>query len=168
MIPRGKMKHRVKIKAVNPISDGQGGATEGIPKGGGPSATSGLLVIGKEYGLTNWITDDDFTNVGAASNTDGVEFVATGTTPTKWTNLSVINEIITVWAYVKPMDGKQAFDFQQITSHKPYVITINYREDITIDNTTILEYDSRSLTVHSVIDIGEGSKQLKIICYEKK
>lgn len=49
--------------------------------------TSGTLIIGKEYIIDNWITDDDFTNVGGA-NVDGTVFVATGTTPTKWTNSS--------------------------------------------------------------------------------
>jgi len=51
--------------------------------------TSGTLVIGKRYRINNWITDDDFTNVGG-TNEDGNEFVATGTTPTKWTNSSTV------------------------------------------------------------------------------
>jgi hypothetical protein len=59
----------------------------------GTTATSGTLVIGKKYRLTDWITNDDFTNVGAASNADGVEFVATGTTPTTWTNSSVVTSL---------------------------------------------------------------------------
>jgi len=61
--------------------------------GAGATATSGTLTIGKTYRLTDWITNDDFTNVGAASNADGVEFVATGTTPTTWTNSSVVTTI---------------------------------------------------------------------------
>lgn len=63
---------------------------------GGATATSGTLVVGKRYRLRDWITGDDFTNVGAASNTDGVEFVATGTTPTTWTNSSVVENIGTL------------------------------------------------------------------------
>jgi len=55
--------------------------------------TSGTLTIGKRYRLKDWITADDFTNVGAASNADGVEFTATGTTPTTWTNSSVVVQI---------------------------------------------------------------------------
>jgi hypothetical protein len=39
------------------------------------------------------VASDSFTNVGAASNTTGVEFVATGTTPTTWTNASTLNRI---------------------------------------------------------------------------
>jgi hypothetical protein len=29
--------------------------------------TSGTLTIGKKYRINNWITDDDFTNVGGAN-----------------------------------------------------------------------------------------------------
>lgn len=60
---------------------------------GGATATSGTLTVGKRYRLKDWITGDDFTNVGAGSNADGVEFVATGTTPTTWTNSSVVESI---------------------------------------------------------------------------
>jgi hypothetical protein len=64
-------------------------ATEAITA----AATSGSLVVGEVYILTDWITADDFTNVGAASNADGVIFTATGTTPTTWTNSSVVNQL---------------------------------------------------------------------------
>lgn len=63
---------------------------------GGTIATSGTLTVGKRYRLRDWITGDDFTNVGAGSNADGVEFVATGTTPTTWTNSSVVEAIGTL------------------------------------------------------------------------
>lgn len=52
--------------------------------------TSGTLVTGRRYTITSYQTGDDFTNVGAASNADDVEFTATGTTPTTWTNSSEI------------------------------------------------------------------------------
>lgn len=48
------------------------------------------LVIGRSYEITTYNSNDDFTNVGAPSNATGVKFVATGTTPTIWTNVSVI------------------------------------------------------------------------------
>jgi len=78
------------VHGTIPVSDQYGGAT----------ATSGSLVVGKRYRLTDWITGDDFTNVGAASNTDGVEFVATGTTPTTWSNSSVVTTLGAVAAYL--------------------------------------------------------------------
>jgi hypothetical protein len=53
--------------------------------------TSGTLTVGKRYRIDDWITDDDFTNVGGA-NVDGTEFVATGTTPTHWAHSSTVRE----------------------------------------------------------------------------
>lgn len=56
-------------------------------------ATKGVgpLVVGQIYEITNYVSDDNFTNVGAASNATGVIFTATGTTPTKWTNFSILS-----------------------------------------------------------------------------
>jgi len=56
-------------------------------------ATKGVgpLVVNQIYEITNYVSDDDFTNVGASSNATGVIFTATGTTPTKWTNFSVLS-----------------------------------------------------------------------------
>ena len=51
--------------------------------------TSGTLVIGKEYIVGQQEPGDDFSNVGYV--TDGVPFIATGTTPTTWTNNSTVS-----------------------------------------------------------------------------
>jgi hypothetical protein len=44
------------------------------------------LVIGQSYQISLYSVGDDFTNVGAPSNTQDTWFVATGTTPAIWTN----------------------------------------------------------------------------------
>ncbi len=54
--------------------------------------TVGPLVVGQYYEITDFNTGDDFTNVGASSNETGIKFTATGTTPTVWTNSSVLEE----------------------------------------------------------------------------
>lgn len=54
------------------------------------TATSGLLTIGVSYEIDTYVSGDDFTNIGASSNTQGVRFVATGTTPAVWTNGTTI------------------------------------------------------------------------------
>lgn len=54
--------------------------------------TSGTLTIGNRYRISAYVAGDSFTNVGAASNATGVEFVATGTTPTTWTNSSSVTK----------------------------------------------------------------------------
>jgi hypothetical protein len=52
------------------------------------TTTSGSLTVGVTYEITDYQGGDDFTNVGATSNTNGVLFCATGTTPTEWGNES--------------------------------------------------------------------------------
>lgn len=50
------------------------------------SETSGTLVVGNRYTIDTHINTDNFTNVGALSNSPGTVFIATGTTPAVWTN----------------------------------------------------------------------------------
>lgn len=45
---------------------------------------NGYLVIGATYEIANYDTGDDFTNIGAPSNANGVKFVATGHTAVNW------------------------------------------------------------------------------------
>lgn len=61
-----------------------------VGTGSATAATSGTLTTGRKYRLKDFIAGDDFTNVGAGSNADGVEFVATASTPTTWTNSSEV------------------------------------------------------------------------------
>ncbi len=49
--------------------------------------TSGTLSVGTSYTIILYVDGDDFSNVGG-TNVTGVVFVATGTTPTDWTNQS--------------------------------------------------------------------------------
>lgn len=55
----------------------------------GYAATSGLLVAGQTYYIASYVAGDDFTNVGG-TNVTGNTFVASGTTPTAWTNSSIL------------------------------------------------------------------------------
>ena len=52
------------------------------------SIQSSPLVIGTTYTINDYIPNDDFKNVGAPSNQNGVSFVATGTTPNNWSEAS--------------------------------------------------------------------------------
>ncbi len=66
--------------------------------------TSGTLVTGKRYSIDTYVAGDDFVNVGGA-NVSGTVFVATGTTPTTWTNSSSLRRVgITLWL---PPEGIQ-------------------------------------------------------------
>ena len=52
---------------------------------------SGLLVVGQKYIVDVLEAGDDFTNVGYVST--GVIFTATGTTPTNWSNDSIVVDV---------------------------------------------------------------------------
>jgi hypothetical protein len=70
--------------------------------------TSGTLTIGKTYIIDDWITADDFTNVGGL-NVDGTVFIATGTTPTTWTNSSSLRPLGAVALYDQTSMNKEAW-----------------------------------------------------------
>lgn len=48
--------------------------------------------VGKLYQVEIYNEGDDFTNIGASSNENGIEFIATGTTAANWTNGSGVNK----------------------------------------------------------------------------
>lgn len=49
-----------------------------------PALPNPSLIVGTTYRIGIYNAPDDFTNVGASSNAVGVEFIATGPTPTHW------------------------------------------------------------------------------------
>lgn len=53
--------------------------------------SSGELIIGKSYMIQSLNGNDDFNNIGYV--TTGSIFIATGTTPTNWTNATVVIDI---------------------------------------------------------------------------
>ena len=61
---------------------------------GQPPVTSGLLTLGRYYYISNFIAGDDFSNIASVQsgvvNTTGCLFIASGTTPTVWTNGSTL------------------------------------------------------------------------------
>ncbi len=56
-----------------------------------PSQTSGTLIPGVTYVITNYVAGDSFTNVGATVNQTGTIFVATADIPSVWTNGSELS-----------------------------------------------------------------------------
>lgn len=52
---------------------------------------NGNIVPGVTYNITNYQIGDDFTNVGAPSNANGVSFIANGTTALNWPGSTELN-----------------------------------------------------------------------------
>jgi hypothetical protein len=72
---------------------GEGGISSADEWGSQADVIAGPLTLAKRYRIKTYVAGDSFTNVGAASNATGVEFTSTGTTPTTWTNGSVLTQI---------------------------------------------------------------------------
>lgn len=66
---------------------------------------SGTLVVSEKYTITDYKSGDDFTNVGASKNENGEVFIATGTTPTNWTNESKLQTTSDI--YFDLLEGKE-------------------------------------------------------------
>jgi hypothetical protein len=47
------------------------------------------LIVGNVYTIVNYVSPDNFLNVGATANTNDVSFIATGTTPSSWVNSTI-------------------------------------------------------------------------------
>jgi hypothetical protein len=103
------------LTAAEVLSLYQNGIAEADKWGSQTALTSGTLTVGKKYRINIYVSDDDFANVGAASNASGVEFTATGTTPTKWTNSSTVVQIGATLA-LEP-EGITASDWQDSSTN---------------------------------------------------
>jgi len=99
--------------------------------------TSGLLTIGETYIILDYVTGDEFVNCGAA-NVTGSEFVATNTTPTVYTNLSVLqNQKLLVsnsYLYVNDISG---ILLENIQKSRPTEDVSTYLENIY--NSTVIK-----------------------------
>ena len=100
--------------------------------------TDGLLVVGNQYKIEDFNAGDDFTNVGG-SNASGVIFTATGTTPTTWTNSSILTSNDFSWLNtsngleVKVIIKKAGNDWWQgFVLPDQYFDTLNYTKVFTL------------------------------------
>ena len=137
--------------------------------GGTATQTSGTLTVGLRYRMNDWKTADDFVNVGAPSNADGIEFTAIGTTPTTWTAGSVL-QVLPLYNYDKivsleagngsPAAGLQCFalPIAEFLRHKanasggaPAGALHPYEESViyTIQDTTLHVLFGKSVTLAS-------------------
>ena len=73
------------------------GAKDGTMSTGATPLINGALIIGRLYTIISYAPGDSFTNVGAVSNLAGQSFIATGTTPTTWTNGSRLVSVTDNW-----------------------------------------------------------------------
>jgi len=77
------------------------------------------------------------------------------------------SEDATTWAKITPLKGSRAVEVGAIVNGKPYLVKLVYRTDVTIDETTKIVYGSKTLVVHSVIDIDEANYFYELIAIER-
>jgi len=78
----------------------------------------------------------------------------------KWQN------VVTVWASVEPLTGREYFFSHQIKAEVTHRVRTRYREDITTKMRGKL--GERILAIESILDLKEAHKTLEILCREEK
>ncbi len=112
---------------------------------GTSTQTSGLLIVGARYVITTYIAGDDFSNVAnvisGTINTTGCEFIATGTTPTDYSNESILTDTAApittvlentlgdiVWSY-DTVGNYKILSNGLFTSNKTYAVVQLWADD---------------------------------------
>lgn len=75
-------------------------------------------------------------------------------------------DIVSVWARVEPLSGREYFYSQQIKAEVTHRVKIRYREDITIKMR--IKHRDRNLAIESILDKKERREELEIFCREEK
>lgn len=71
------------------------------------------------------------------------------------------------WAQVEPLRGAERFEAQRLNPDLAYRVRL--RHDSTIDAVTPkmrISWDSRTLRIHEVINIGARDREVQLICSE--
>jgi len=68
------------------------------------------------------------------------------------------------WAKIVPLNQARSLDYGLIENFKNYEITIRYRSTVTPKQT--IDWDSKTLTITSVLNTDANLKELKLICTE--
>jgi hypothetical protein len=84
----------------------------------GTELTSGTLTSSKKYKIIEYKSGDDFTNIGG-TNVTGNQFIASGTTPTTWTNSSRLVLVPTIAS-----EGVMNFTFSDALPSANYMVMV--------------------------------------------
>ncbi len=76
-----------------------------------------------------------------------------------WTNVA------TVWAKVKPLQGRELFQAAQVQEEVTHSVTIRYRAGVTADQR--ISYDSRTLQILGIVNVNEENIWLAMSCVER-
>jgi SPP1 family predicted phage head-tail adaptor len=72
--------------------------------------------------------------------------------------------LMTSWAFVQPLSQARALQYGITENYRSYEITLRYRSTITNKQTIV--WNSKNLTIVSVINTDSNLKEIKLICSE--
>jgi len=75
-------------------------------------------------------------------------------------------DVVTVWASVEPLTGREYFYAHQIKAEVTHGVKTRYRDDITVKMR--IKHRDRVLGIESIIDLQERREVLEILCKEEK
>ena len=75
-------------------------------------------------------------------------------------------DLMTVWASVEPLSGREYFAAHQIAAEVTHRVKVRYRQDITVKMR--IKHLDRVLAIESIIDKEERHQTLEIFCREEK
>ena len=75
-------------------------------------------------------------------------------------------DVITVWAAVEPLTGREYFYAHQIKNEVSHRIRIRFRSDV--DASMRIMLGERAFAIESMIDMQERHEFLEILCREEK
>ncbi|MBA7465169.1 hypothetical protein ES707_00331 [subsurface metagenome] len=75
-------------------------------------------------------------------------------------------DMVTVWASVEPLSGREYFYAHQIQAEVTHRVRTRYRTDITVKMR--IKHRDRVLEIESIIDLKERREVLEILCREAK
>lgn len=75
-------------------------------------------------------------------------------------------DVISVWASVQPLSGREFFQAHQIKAEITHRVKIRYRTDITVKMR--IKHKDRYFAIESILDKKERREELEIFCRETK
>lgn len=79
---------------------------------------------------------------------------------------ATVDESLTVWADVRPMQGSRRVEYNQFIEGSPYDVKLDYYDAPNIDFNWTIEYNGEELQIHSVVK--KDLDDIHVIAYGRK
>ncbi len=76
--------------------------------------------------------------------------------------------VATRWAEVRPLNGRELVVAQQVNAQLSHEVKLRYDSALNLTSADRFIFDSRTLNIESVINVGERNKEFVVMCKEQK